>query len=637
MLGQPEIPVRIGADERPFRAGVRRAEADAEQFRRRLASGGAMLRTWAVGFALVGAGAVAYGRKVLDVADSIDKASRAASVGAERLQSLRFAAEQSGISTEKMDGALAKFNVTLGRVMSGMETKSSSVAQAFAALGMNIEEVQKSGASTEQMFDMVMTRLAGVEDGAQQAAIAAQLFGRSAGPDMRNLLANGVEGLSDLEDAARDAGAVIDEALITRGVEIADKWHKIMNNMAQATHSFALSAAKSIDNALGFTDSGKMEMLRGQVSDLADERNNLLDEIDFETERMGRAQGGGGQLNLGNLQGVLQATEEELNIVNQQLLDLGAAKQEREARLAALAGGIDPIEGGSNPGSGGGGGKRRSDRDTKGMADRWREQLAQTRMFQDQEFELLTQARDQKLISEEEYQQRLIEMKRKHAEDLAQFETPNNNLDELATRREARLLILQEYEEQELALLADARARGLIAEEEYQQRLTQLTEQYAEARARINRMEAAARVNSVMGAGAEVLGALGAFNDRALRLSKIFGAAQALISTYQGAAEALKLPFPANMAAAAAVAAKGLALVGAIRGVSAGGGGGGAAPGGGGTGAAAAATAPQSAPLQVRFDGMNPGDLYSGASILALLEKLQDEAGDRGLVLSFAQ
>jgi hypothetical protein len=38
-----------------------------------------------------------------------------------------------------------------------------------------------------------------------------------------------------------------------------------------------------------------------------------------------------------------------------------------------------------------------------------------------------------------------------------------------------------------------------------------------------------------------------------------------LISTYAGAAEALKLPFPLNLAASAAVLAKGLALVAAIK------------------------------------------------------------------------
>ena len=105
------------------------------------------------------------------------------------------------------------------------------------------------------------------------------------------------------------------------------------------------------------------------------------------------------------------------------------------------------------------------------------------------------------------------------------------------------------------------------------------------------------------------------------------GAAQALISTYQGAAEALKLGFPQNMAAVAAVMAKGLGLVAAIKGVSSSGGGGGA--GGGGAGAAAAA-APAQTPLNVRLSGLGAGDSITGGQLSSLFDRLQDEAGDRG-------
>lgn len=58
--------------------------------------------------------------------------------------------------------------------------------------------------------------------------------------------------------------------------------------------------------------------------------------------------------------------------------------------------------------------------------------------------------------------------------------------------------------------------------------------------------------------------------------NKAFAIAQAIVSTYQGVAQALRdVPFPANLAAAAAVAAKGFAQVAGIRSASIGGGGGG--------------------------------------------------------------
>ena len=95
----------------------------------------------------------------------------------------------------------------------------------------------------------------------------------------------------------------------------------------------------------------------------------------------------------------------------------------------------------------------------------------------------------------------------------------------------------------------------------------------------------------VLGAGETILSAMGQTNKKALKVAKVFGAAQALISTYQGAAEALKLPFPGNMAAVASIIAKGMGLVAAIRSTTESGGGGGS-KGGGSTAAAAAPATP---------------------------------------------
>lgn len=53
--------------------------------------------------------------------------------------------------------------------------------------------------------------------------------------------------------------------------------------------------------------------------------------------------------------------------------------------------------------------------------------------------------------------------------------------------------------------------------------------------------------------------------DKLLKAQRVFGAASALISAYTGAAEALKLPFPANIAAAAKVLATGMGFVNAIK------------------------------------------------------------------------
>jgi hypothetical protein len=71
---------------------------------------------------------------------------------------------------------------------------------------------------------------------------------------------------------------------------------------------------------------------------------------------------------------------------------------------------------------------------------------------------------------------------------------------------------------------------------------------------------------SVAGSFAEIASSFGTNNKKMAKAAQIFGAVQALISTYAGAAKALELPFPYNLAAVAVVMAKGFSLVAAIKG-----------------------------------------------------------------------
>ena len=171
----------------------------------------------------------------------------------------------------------------------------------------------------------------------------------------------------------------------------------------------------------------------------------------------------------------------------------------------------------------------------------------------------------------------------------------------------------------ELEALGGINEAKLRLEQEYQDRLAGIKKQSADSQLALT-----------LGAGSDVLNALGAFNDKAFKAAKVAAAAQALVSTFQGAAEALKLPFPANLAAAAAVTAKGLGLVAAIKGVSSSG------VGGGGAGTAAAAPVAAQSPLNVRLSGLGAGDSITGGQLSSLFDRLKDEAGDRGLNVSFA-
>jgi len=120
-----------------------------------------------------------------------------------------------------------------------------------------------------------------------------------------------------------------------------------------------------------------------------------------------------------------------------------------------------------------------------------------------------------------------------------------------------------------------------------------LEQEYNERRAALAAIGEETKLSLTLGGASDVLSAIGQFNEKAFKLAKVAAAAQALVSTLQGSAEALKLPYPFNLIAAAQVAAKGFSLVAAIKGVSSGGGS--ASVSAGGTSSSAGVTATSSA------------------------------------------
>lgn len=123
-----------------------------------------------------------------------------------------------------------------------------------------------------------------------------------------------------------------------------------------------------------------------------------------------------------------------------------------------------------------------------------------------------------------------------------------------------------------------------------------------------------------------ILGSLGTLFTKA----KGFGIAQALVNIGIGMSEALKLPFPANIAAMAKTAASGAQALATIRGASPSGGGSIAGGGGGGGGAGAAPSRPQE--VLVRAQGPL-SDLLNGV-IGGLADQLRKDFGDSGYIIA---
>ena len=195
----------------------------------------------------------------------------------------------------------------------------------------------------------------------------------------------------------------------------------------------------------------------------------------------------------------------------------------------------------------------------------------------------------------------------------------------LATESE----VVAEWYEEGQTVLEDALAKGLLTEEEYREQRERLEEEHQKRMNAIKKAGAASDLATVAGAGANILSAIGQNNKKALKIAKVFSAAQALINTYQGASKELAKGGIDGFAAAAAVIAQGIGFVNAIKSVGDNGTGGGS----GSTGTSSAASAP-AAPTQTVSINLQ-GDTFSRGSVEGLLEQIQSQL-DRGGRLVFA-
>jgi hypothetical protein len=158
--------------------------------------------------------------------------------------------------------------------------------------------------------------------------------------------------------------------------------------------------------------------------------------------------------------------------------------------------------------------------------------------------------------------------------------------DSFATERE---ILAEEYAMNQ-EVLKGALETQLLTEQEYHAMSEKLAQDHQKALSQIQSIglqENLALASDFFGSMAQIASLGG---KKATKIAKVFGIAQALISTFQGAARALTLPYPANLAAYASTLAQGMSAVAAIKGVNENGGGGGKSAGKGGRASGGAAS-----------------------------------------------
>lgn len=167
--------------------------------------------------------------------DKIAKTSRLVGLSVKDYQAFSSAAKHAGMSTEEMDGALRRFNVSLGKARSGDKTAFKMFDSILG--GKKLADFKDTPSLIAAVADSYQ-KLGSAE---QKAFVSQELFGKS-GLKMAELLSQGDEGIKKLiADFESHGGGYSEE-----GAKNAEAFNDALQDVLETVNSLKISVAQEL-------------------------------------------------------------------------------------------------------------------------------------------------------------------------------------------------------------------------------------------------------------------------------------------------------------------------------------------------------------------------------------------------------
>ncbi|QUS40572.1 hypothetical protein RPMA_18310 [Tardiphaga alba] len=576
------LRVVLGADTASFDKGLKDSQSS-------LATFGSLVQT---GLAAVAAAALAAGaalgvmvKHAIDNADNLNKMSQSTGVGVEALSKLSYAAELADVSQESLGKSLGK----LSKAMVSAATDGASAAgEAFSKMGVSVKNTDGTLRSSGEVLTDVADKFSGYRDGADKTALAISLFGK-AGASMIPLLNLGKEGLEQAGEEAEKYGLVLDKKTTAAAEAFNDnlkRMDKIKQGLvatltAQLLPSFEHFSEVMLDVKSNSTlMNGAVDAVVNTFKTLVTVSMAAITAVKSVGAEFGAVYQAVKALASGDWQG-FKAGMEAFAAAERQTDEAGKELAKTIANLWSAP---------------------------KEAAPDWTTQLIDIKSMQ-KEVSLLGAEWGKTaapiVSSEGAVKNALVSFldaqAKRTAAQTAEAQTIGKSVGEQAKLRieyEAQAIALSKniaLGPAQLAMIqqagdaaamaamkvagANATLQAMNPTEQFNLQMTQLTqlydagvismETYAERQKQIAEQAGATWAQageSMAGSFASIANAFGKESSAMATAAKVFGVIQGTISMFTGAAKALELPFPANIAAVAAVMAKGASLVASIKG-----------------------------------------------------------------------
>lgn len=204
------------------------------------------------GFAVEGVQAVGqFAQATLDAADDLGDLAQRLGVSTTAVQELQGVFVAAGGSPALMTTAMDRLNQSLGEfTMSG----KGPAADAFKQLGIAGDITSGQIKGSEETFYAVVKAIENIQDPAERARLSMELFGKSAGKDMVEVLGAGSAAMEAQRAKMQELGLVMDEELIAKTANAKltiDKATFAIGQWATVAMASAITATLDFGNAVG--------------------------------------------------------------------------------------------------------------------------------------------------------------------------------------------------------------------------------------------------------------------------------------------------------------------------------------------------------------------------------------------------
>ncbi|TCT23395.1 phage-related protein [Melghiribacillus thermohalophilus] len=243
---------RILVDDKEAQKSLSKTDKNAKSLGKRF---GGMLKTaakWGAGLAAAAgtAGVALFGlaNKATQTADAIAKGAERVGVSTDFYQEMDFWASQNGLSHEKMEKAVGRFNQRLGQAVNGNEKYASALQQ----VGVDLDAVRNGQLSTEEAYAQTIQRLSEMENEQDKVNLATEIFGTRMARDMLPALNEGSLSIEEAREKAQELGLVLAEDQLYAAEAFQDSWDRIKRSLGTVATQIGLSLMPIFQSMMDF-------------------------------------------------------------------------------------------------------------------------------------------------------------------------------------------------------------------------------------------------------------------------------------------------------------------------------------------------------------------------------------------------